>query len=128
MESEINPKFIAGARGVVDTPKQQVPPGCDGPPHLIWFVLGHVAVFVCVAVRALQVSPSPQQVLTCGMLGVGAFVLTLLIRRKLRVAQSMAEIVAPVLVRLRRWQRDWHPALVMRTQPNELKRSYDKER
>jgi hypothetical protein len=103
MEHErIDLKLIAGARRVADTPEMQDPLGDGGPPHLALFVLGHAAALVYVAVRALHVIPSPEQVLTGGMLGIVAFALSLLIRRKLRAAQAMAEIVAPLLVRLRR--------------------------
>lgn len=95
--AQTNLKRIGGTRRVADTPEDQVLLGCDGPLHLVWFALGHAVALVYGSVRALGVLPSPEQMLTCAMLGVGVFALSLLIRRKQQVAQSMAEIVAPLL-------------------------------
>jgi Na+-translocating ferredoxin:NAD+ oxidoreductase RnfA subunit len=88
-------RIIASARQIMDVPEENEPPELDGPLYLNWFALGHGAVLLYLALRALRGMTPLEQALVWSAVAVVGFSLALVLRGKVRTALAMAMAVVP---------------------------------
>jgi hypothetical protein len=88
-------RIVASARQIMDIPEDDEAREQDGPLYLTWFVLGHAAVLLYLALRALKIMTPLEQTLVWSAVVVVGFSLSLLLRSKVRTALAMAEAVVP---------------------------------
>jgi len=96
MEKDLpNPALVASARQIMDIPEENEMHDEDGSLTITWYVLGHAAVLLYLALHALTVLSPMERGLACGTTLLVGLALALLLRGKLRTAMAMAEAVVP---------------------------------
>ena len=97
-------RIIASARQIMDVPDDDETPELDAPLYLTGFVLGHAAVLLYLALRALRIITPLEQALAWSVVLVVGFALALLLRSKVRTALAMAEAIVPAERNPKTWR------------------------